>query len=179
MKGIIFTELLDFVERHAGSTALEEVLERSALSTGGAYTSVGNYPHEEAVRIVLAASHELGAPAVDLMRQFGRELFSRFFDLYPQFFEAIADAPAFLRGIQTHIHDEVVKLYPEANPPRFEVAAEEDALVLTYSSHRPMAAVALGLIEGCVAHFGQPLVVRREDEAPPRDTQARFRIAAD
>lgn len=178
MKGMIFTELLDFVERHAGSTALEEILERSALSTGGAYTAVGNYPHEEAVSIVLAASDELGAPAVDLMRQFGRELFSRFVDLYPQFFEGIADAPTFLRGIQTHIHDEVAKLYPDASPPRFEVAAEEDALVLTYSSHRPMADVALGLIEGCIAHFGQPLVVRREDDAPQLDTQARFRISA-
>lgn len=178
MKGMIFTELLDFVERHAGSTALEEILERCDLSTGGAYTAVGNYPHEEAVRIVLSSSAELGAPAADLMRQFGRELFARFAALYPQFFAGIDDAPSMLRGIQTHIHDEVAKLYPDASPPRFEVATEGEDLVVSYRSHRPMAAVALGLIEGCVAHFGQPLVVRREDDGPQRDTQARFRIAA-
>jgi len=178
MKGIVFTELVDFVERHAGSTTLEEILDQSALSTGGAYTAVGNYPHKEAVSIVLAASNELGTPAADLMRQFGRELFPRFVELYPGFFEGIGDAPTFLRGIQTHIHDEVMKLYPESNPPRFEVVSEERALVITYSSHRPMAAVALGLIKGCVAHFGQPLVVRRVDDAPQDDTKARFHIAA-
>ena len=178
MKGLVFTELLEFVERHAGSSKLEEIIESSALSTGGAYTVVGNYPHEEAVSIVLAASNELNAPAADLMRQFGRELFPRFVELYPGFFENIDDAPTFLRGIQTHIHDEVMKLYPESNPPRFEVFTEENALVITYSSHRPMAAVALGLIEGCVAHFGQPMVVRRVDDAPQGDTMARFHIAA-
>ena len=178
MKGIIFTELVDFVERHAGSTALEEILERSGLSTGGAYTTVGNYPHEEAVRIVLTVSNELGTPAEDLMRQFGRELFPRFVNLYPQFFEGVTDAQTLLRGIQTHIHDEVEKLYPESNPPRFDVSSEDHALVITYNSHRPMASVAMGLIEGCVAHFGQPLVVRRDENAPQSDTEARFSIAA-
>jgi hypothetical protein len=177
MKGIVFTELVDFVERHAGSATLEDILERSDLSTGGGYTTVGNYPHEEAVRIVLTASNELGAPAGELMRQFGRELFPRFVELYPRFFEGITDAPTFLRGIQTHIHDEVLKLYPESNPPRFIVSTEEHALFITYNSHRPMADVAMGLIEGCVAHFGQPLVVRREDDASQCATQARFSIA--
>ena len=42
MKGLIFNELLDFVERHAGSTMLEEVLEEADLASGGAYTAVGN-----------------------------------------------------------------------------------------------------------------------------------------
>jgi len=177
MKGIIFTELLDFVERHAGSGALEDILERSGLSTGGAYTSVGNYPHGEAVRIVLAASAELGTPAAELMRQFGRELFARFAERYPQFFTGIGDAPTFLRGIQSHIHDEVVKLYPDASPPRVDASADADTLVLDYSSHRPMAAVALGLIEGCVDYFGQALVVRCEGDVPGADTRARFRLA--
>ena len=60
MKGILFTELLDFVERHAGSVTLENIIQQSNLASGGAYTTVGNYSHEEAVRIVLTAADELG-----------------------------------------------------------------------------------------------------------------------
>lgn len=176
MKGIIFTELLDFVERHAGSTALEEVLEQAKLESGGAYTTVGNYPHEEAVSIVLTAAEQLGASAPDLMRQFGRELFPHFVTKFPQFFAGISDSRSFLRGIQTHIHDEVMKLYPDSSPPRFTVEEIGESMTLTYSSHRPMAMVALGLIEACIDHFGENCSVRSLPEALSYESDARFEI---
>ena len=176
MKGLIFNELLDFVERHAGSTMLEEVLEEAHLASGGAYTAVGHYPHEEAVSIVLKAAERLGASAPELMRQFGRELFPRFLMNYPQFFAGISDSRRFLRGIQTHIHDEVKKLYPDANPPVFDVDEDNDCLTLTYRSHRPMSMVALGLIEACIDHFGERLVVRSIPETLHYESHARFVI---
>lgn len=176
MKGLIFNELLDFVERHAGSTMLEEVLEEADLASGGAYTTVGHYPHEEAVSIVLKVAERLGASAPELMRQFGRELFPSFVMNYPQFFAGISDSRSFLRGIQTHIHDEVKKLYPDANPPVVEVEEEGDCLTLAYRSHRPMSMVALGLIEGCIDHFGERLVVRSVPETLRYDSHARFMI---
>jgi hypothetical protein len=176
VKGLLFNELLDFVERHAGSKMLEEVLEEADLASGGAYTAVGNYPHEEAVSIVLKVAERLGASAPELMRQFGRELFPRFVMNYPRFFVGISDSRSFLRGIQTHIHDEVKKLYPDANPPGFDVDENSDCLTITYRSHRPMSMVALGLIEACIEHFGEELAVRSVPETLHYESHARFII---
>ena len=37
----------------------------------------------------------------------------------------------FLERVQQHIHDEVIKLYPDSNPPRVLVAKSEEALQVT------------------------------------------------
>lgn len=174
MKGIVFVELANFVERHAGTDLLEDVLAEVDPDSGGAYTSVGNYSHQEAVDLVLAVSRRLDIPAPDLMRQFGRELAGRFVEIYPGFFEGVDSAREFLRGIHDHIHVEVRKLYPDSNPPGFVVSETDTTMTLDYTSHRPMAMVALGLIEGAVAHFGDNVVIRTEPESLAYESSARF-----
>jgi len=178
VKGIIFTELIDFIELRAGIVELEQLLAQSTLASEGAYTAVGNYPHEEAVRIVIAASEHLEIEPGELMRQFGHEIFQVFVASYPQFFEGMNDARTFLKGIETHIHNEVRKLYPESNPPSFRVSEDGETLILSYNSHRPMAMIALGLIEAAIIHFKESLVVIREAEAIPSEHSARFRISS-
>jgi hypothetical protein len=176
LKGVIFTELLDFIEARAGLVELEQLIAQSQLASGGAYTAVGDYPHEEAVRIVVAASEHLEIEPGELMRQFGHEIFQAFVKGYPQFFHGIHHAKTFLRGIETHIHNEVRKLYPESDPPSFGVSEDGESLMLAYTSRRPMAMIALGLIEAAIIHFDDPLVVVREAEATPSERSARFRI---
>ena len=179
MKGIIFSELLDFVERHAGNRKLEEILEQADLESGGAYTSVGNYPHHEAISIVSKASELLGLDTPELLREFGLELFDKLAIRHPEFFVGINDYKTFLKGIQTHIHDEVKKLYPDSMPPSFTVEEEKGNLIITYTSHRPMAMVALGLLEGCVKHFGVPVTIQSQPESLTLDSQARFLAMGD
>jgi hypothetical protein len=36
--------------------------------------------------------------------------------------------------------------------------------------------IALGLLEGCIDHFGEPLIVKCESELSATDTSARFLI---
>lgn len=179
MKGVIFNEILDFIERHAGSRMLEEVIQQSGLVSGGAYTSVGNYSHEEAVRIVHTAAELLGIEATGIMRQFGFELFPILLARYPDLVTEASDSRNFLRGIQSHIHDEVKKLYPDSSPPEFTVHEEGDELIITYNSHRPMAMIALGLIEGCLAYFNEGFTVRSSPETLTFDVNARFVVSPD
>jgi hypothetical protein len=66
----------------------------------------------------------------------------------------------FIKLVEDYIHIEVKKLYPEANPPKFEFISEtETELVFDYLSARCMSPVCLGLIEGCAAHFNESLKV--------------------
>ena len=177
MKGMLFTELIDFIERHSDIGTAESIIQTANLESSGAYTSVGNYPHHEVMQLVNAATSILNIPQQDLMRLFGQELFTRLYESHPDFFEeAINDAPAFLARVEDHIHSEVRKLYPDSKPPSVCVSEGDGCLLVRYDSHRPFAIVALGLIEGCFEYFDHPVQIRIDGELDTTSSSARFSI---
>lgn len=177
MKGMIFTELILFVERHCDIVTAEQIIEEASLENSGAYTAVGNYPHQEVLQLVGAASSVLQCSKRDLMRQFGKELFPRLYESHPDFFaENVDNAPLFLERVQSHIHDEVIKLYPDSSPPKVHVSRKNGFLLVDYESHRPFALVALGLIEGCYEYFGKPVQVQFDDNLDATASKAQFSI---
>jgi hypothetical protein len=174
MKGMVFTEFMEMVEARWSLDMVDDIIARSGVASGGAYTAVGTYPHQEIVALTRALSDATGIAVADLVRAYGKHLFGRFVILYPHFFHGARDSMGFLAGIEDIIHAEVLKLYPDAELPSFHVERGADRLVLTYVSARPFADLAHGLIDGCVAHFGDAVRVQRE--APPDGApgQARF-----
>ncbi|HMT43275.1 MAG TPA: heme NO-binding domain-containing protein [Chakrabartia sp.] len=153
MKGVIFTELVRFLEDRSVAFA-DDVVRDAALPNDGAYTSVGNYPSGEALTLVQSAARLSGISEDELFCQFGIFLFSRFLVLYPHIMSAYGTAEALLDHVGSHIHAEVCVLYPDSHPPQISARREADRTVMTYQSHRPMAAIAYGLIQGCMAHYG-------------------------
>lgn len=162
MKGIVFTEFLDMIETTASADVVDDVIEAASVPSGGAYTAVGTYDHREMVSLVGAFSEYSGRPVPALLHQFGQHLFGRFVVLYPVFFEGVDSALDFLSRVEAVIHEEVLKLYPDAELPKFETRwTGPGTLTLVYRSPRHMGDLAHGLIEGCVAHFGDPVGIRR------------------
>ena len=154
MKGIIFSELVGFLDKTGGPIFTEKVLSEAGLEHGGAYTRVRRYPWQEAVRVVKAASRESGADFDDLCNQFGTYLFERFTILYEDIVGRYATAEALLSHVGDHIHEEVKALYPDAQPPEIRARSEGSWLWVEYSSHRPFAFIAHGLVAGAMQHFG-------------------------
>lgn len=166
MKGIVFTEFLGMVERQFSADMVDDVIDEAQLPHGGAYTTVGTYPHQEMVSMVVALSKHSGIEVTDLVRAFGEYLFGRFVIAFPSFFEGVGDAFQFLSRIEDVIHTEVLKLYPDAELPRFDVEHHDARkLVLLYHSPRHFEDLAEGLMRGCVAHFGEAIVITREPAA--------------
>jgi hypothetical protein len=177
---MLFTELIDFIERHSDLVTAEQIIDEAKLAGSGAYTAVGNYPHQEMIQLVESASTILQIAPEELMRQFGKELFSKLYESHPKFFdEGVDNAPLFLARVQQHIHDEVVKLCPESNPPKVLVSKGDRILRVKYQSHRPFALVALGLIEGCYEYFGRPAQVRFCSDLGVTSSVAEFSIRDD
>lgn len=174
MKGMVFTELMEMVESTWSMDMADAIIHRSQVPSGGAYTAVGTYPHEEIVALVTALSAGTGMAVPDLVRAFGKHLFGRFAVAYPRFFQGIEGSFQFLSGIEDVIHAEVRKLYPDAELPTFEVEAGAGTLSLTYFSEHPFADLAQGLIEGCIAYFGEAIEVTREPVPNLPGAQARF-----
>lgn len=158
MKGIVFTELLDYVGRTHGEDTVDDIIRDCALPSGGAYTAVGTYDHAEMTALCSALSARTRVPLSDLMRGFGDSLIDTFSRHYPQFFDTAGSLLDFIQGVESHIHFEVRKLYPQAELPRFLLLERsETRLVMLYSSPRRMADLAEGLILGAARKFGRPI----------------------
>ena len=167
MRGILFTEYFDFVASEAGEQVLDEVLGQLDGTITGAYTSVGNYSFSEFAKIHTLLCAKLGASPDDLARQFGTQLLYRFKEMFPAYFKGVESGIAFLEKVGAHIHEEVKKLYPDAQPPEVFIERRDGIpAFLVYQSHRPLAAVAEGLASACLKDFGDP--------CPPLGDQSRY-----
>jgi hypothetical protein len=165
MKGIILASFVEFAERELGGAA-------DGLRTDS-YSPVMDYPDEELFALVARTSKAAGVAVPDVLRRFGTHLFRTFASLYPVFLDGVESALELLGGIETYVHGEVKKLYPDAEFPSFEVRAPAAGrLELLYRSRRPLADLAEGMIQGCVAHFGERITVRRQDLGDPPDGHA-------
>jgi hypothetical protein len=174
MKGLVFTEFMEMVESTWSFDMVDAIIADAQPGSGGAYTAIGNYPAQEIVALISALAARTEIPMPDLIRGFGKHLFGRFTKMYPDFFRDVDDSFQFLSGIEDVIHAEVRKLYPDAELPTFQVERTTDRLVLTYFSSCPFADLAHGLIEGCLAHFGEMHSLEREAPPPLPGAQARF-----
>ena len=163
MKGIVFTEFLEMVEDAYSADLVDDIIDDADLESGGVYTAVAVYPHQEMVALVGALCRRTGLSVPDALKSFGHYLFGRFYVLYPQFFQDPGDAFAFLSGIEDVIHAEVLKLYPDAELPRFHIERHDASqLIIRYESVRHLEDLAEGLIRGCAEHFGESITLERQ-----------------
>jgi hypothetical protein len=163
MKGMVFTELLQMAEQAIGEDAVDEILDSMESETGGSYTSVGSYPCRELLQIVNGISDRSGLPCDELQRQFGSWMHNRFVESYPEFFADKKTALDMLEAIESEVHVEVRKLYPEAELPYFRTSRTDGrCLRMTYKSERPLVAFCHGLVEACVQHFGDGASIHLE-----------------
>ncbi len=177
MLGVVFTEFLEMVEDAYSFDMVDDIIAQSGVASGGAYTAVGTYDPGEMLALVAALSDRTGVPVGDLVRGFGRHLFPKLANGHGEIVEGLSTSLDLLERIENRIHVEVRKLYPDANLPRFACTREgPDRLVMEYASVRPLAPLAIGLIEGCAEHFGETLVVKTEDLSGGVGNHARFTI---
>ena len=177
MRGIVFTEFLDFVDAVAGPEMTEKMIMSCDLPSGGSYTSVGSYDHGEMLDMLTFLHTATGQEVSEMVLAFGKHLFGQLAETHAQIFGDQSKVLDFLEGIERHIHAEVRKLYPDAELPKFDTErVSERHLVMLYESERPFADLAQGMIEGASHHFDTGLSVERMDEAAVTGHRTRFEI---
>lgn len=166
MKGIVFTSFLELVEEKFGYDMVDRILIASDLPSGGIYTSIGTYEHQEMVQLVTALSKETGVPVSDLLKTYGIHFFPVLSNGYPHFISDAKSAFDLLGSIEHHIHVEVIKLYPDAELPRFEIRQiDAQTLEMIYKSKRKLADLAEGLIRATFEHYHEQAQIERENLA--------------
>ncbi|WP_395371051.1 heme NO-binding domain-containing protein [Komagataeibacter diospyri] len=160
MKGVVFNILEEVVEKNHGAEAWDELLD--AANVGGTYTSLGSYPDTDMLALVQAASAHLGITPAELLHRFGRDAMPILKERYPALFNAHPNSRSFILSVNSIIHPEVLKLYPGAICPHFQMKENADGtLDMTYSSQRHLIDLAQGFILGAADVFGERATVER------------------
>jgi len=177
MKGIVFTEFTEMIENKFGLEILDKVLYDSNLKSEGVYTGVGTYDHDELFKMVNKLSSIVNKPIPDLLKNFGEYMLEYFVKNYSIFFNKFTNVLDFIESIENHIHIEVVKLYPDAELPKFAYKREgPNCLIMVYNSERKLSHFAEGLIIGSARHFNQEISMTIKDLSNGNGTKVQFRI---
>ena len=163
MKGVIFTEFAEMAETRFGFDAVDRMFEVAKPAASGVYAATGTYPASELFALVGALSHVVSVPVPKLVHAFGSHLFGALVRMHPEYILRARDCFEFLESIDSHIHVEVRKLYPDAELPRFSSRTDADRMVmeLEYRSPRRLDDLAQGLIEASLVHFREVATVTR------------------
>lgn len=154
MLGIIFTNLVEMVETTISYEMADEILEEANLSSGGVFTSVGHYPLEDVVEIVTLLSQKTDIAPNDLIFAFGKYLFPKLMEGHKHIVRPDADLFDLLAELDSNIHVEVLKLYPNATLPTFTVLEHKEGMIdMIYQSPRQLETLASGLIQGAAEYF--------------------------
>ena len=135
-------------------------MDRSDLSTGGVFAATGTYPFSDMQALVGSARAVTGTPVSDLLDHFGRAVGASFAAGYRAHFDEAGSLFELLSRVESHIHVEVRKLYPEAELPSLEVVhRDDDRMTLAYVSSRGLEEFARGIILAAAGHFGETVEV--------------------
>lgn len=163
MKGVVFREFLDFVEEALGNDVVEDMIDLANLPSGAAYTVVGKYDWREMGSLVAALSQITGHDPSALQTAFGRSLLGRLAKRYPDFFESCNTTFDLLERVNSQIHVEVQKLYPDAELPSIDAERSNGgSMRVVYTSCRPFGDLCVGMIQGTADHFGEEIEIETE-----------------
>ncbi len=162
MKGIVFTEFMGLINDRYGLEVVQRIIDECDLDTEGAYTAVGTYSHKEFFKLLNKISEIEDIPVDEVLEDYGEYFFKTLSTSYPHFMDK-EDLFDFLMSIDNYIHPNVLKLYPKAELPKFDVEESTDeTLMLRYNSTRKMAHFGMGLITGASHYFGQKVKINKE-----------------
>jgi hypothetical protein len=125
--------------------------------------------------LVTRLSEKLKAPIPVLVKAFGGYFFKSLAKSHGKLLGGIKSSVQLLSCVEDYIHVEVRKLYSNAELPTFGFEQNsETQWTVDYSSTRPFADLAEGLIRASIEHFGDPIEVQREPGPSGDATSARF-----
>jgi hypothetical protein len=158
MKGLIFTEFLDLVEKKFGLVMVDKIINQSQLDSNGAYTSVGTYEFSEMLQLISNLSENTDISVDDLLLVYSEHLFAALVKTHPNLVGHYKTPMDLVASIENHIHVEVKKIYPDAQLPTFDlVERTENKMILVYKSNKALYMLGKGLMMETFKLFNVPV----------------------
>lgn len=177
MRGIVFCEFLDWVEDQYGLTMVDRIILRSDLATGGAYTSIGEYDHDELRQLVAQLSAATQTTEPELLQVLGKRLFARSSEFFPRYFGSAHSSLDVLSNVDELIRVEIRKLYPDADVLKLEWGHEaSEQWSFAYRSSLACADLVEGMLAASVEQFCDQIELEREELEIEHEPAVCFRL---
>jgi tRNA A-37 threonylcarbamoyl transferase component Bud32 len=156
--GLIFFYLQKFADvAAAGSTSWKGI--RSTVSTTASkFLPSGTYPDSDAVAILSSIADTTGRPLPSILEEFGQFLAPHLVKVASPVVDPAWRTLDLIEHTEAIIHTMVRTTTPGAAPPVLETVRQSpDELHLVYSSARRLCPLAVGLMRGIAAHYGETI----------------------
>lgn len=159
MHGLIFAQLQKYADTQVGPGTWQ-VLLNSAGKQGKIYMPIQEYPDQDLVDLVGAASAATGTPIPALLQDFGKFIVPSLVQMYGAFIKPDWTALDVIENTEQSIHTAVRIRNPGAQPPQLVATrVSENEVVVNYTSQRKLCSVAKGIAQGVCDHFGERVVI--------------------
>lgn len=178
MKGLVFTSFTAFIEEEFGPAYLEHLLDSVELESGAAYTNVGTYPHQELLAMLTFIQADQDVDMTQMVESFGAYTFNVLEQHYGELLRNYRNSFECIYHVDQTIHKSVRKIHPDAELPNMNATWVDPGKTMTleYRSSRPLMHFAKGLIDGCVAYYGDHVGLTMTDLSDGAGTHALFEL---
>ena len=158
MHGLIFFYLQKFADvAAAGSTSWKGV-RSSVTTTASRFLPSGSYPDGDAVAILSTIAETTSRPLPTILEEFGQFLAPHLVKVAGAVVDPAWRTLDLIEHTEAIIHTMVRTTTPGAAPPVLETVRQSpDELHLVYSSARRLCPLAVGLMRGIAAHYGETI----------------------
>lgn len=158
MYGLIFFYLQKFADVAAvGSTSWKGV-RSSVTTTASKFLPSGSYPDADAVAILSSIADTTGRPLSSILEDFGQFLAPHLVKVAGPVVDPTWRTLDLIEHTEAIIHTMVRTTTPGAAPPVLQTVRQSpDELHLIYSSARRLCPLAVGLMRGIAAHYGETI----------------------
>ena len=151
MNGAMFNSLARFIDKNYPQVPFTDLCQRASLKTN-VFAELTWYSDKDFLKIMQALSEQTDTEITTLWREFGRETFSYFSDIFNNYMVGVKNLNDLITAVN-RIHNDI-KRDGLGNPPRLEFKkAQSNHFEIRYSSERNLNDFFLGMLEGAVKHF--------------------------
>ncbi len=172
----MFLLLQRFVNAEFGNGVWEE-LQKETSGEAKKYNGHQNYPLSEMEAILNTASTKTGLTLAELMEKFGEKMVPDLMAAYSKYVNPEWKTFEVLEYTEHVMHRAVRIEESSADPPVLNVSRVHDKLlIIDYYSERKMGSLAVGIIKGIAAYFGEADKVKVHSNSSPNDARVQLRV---
>jgi hypothetical protein len=151
MNGAMFNSLARFVQKNYPQISFSDLCREASMRTN-IFAELTWYPDQDFISLMKILSKQMEKEPATLWREFGKETFLYFADIFGDYMKKVTSLDELLTAINK-IHDNIGK-DGLGTPPRFEFRkASSNHFEMEYTSNRDLNDFFLGMLEGVAKHF--------------------------
>lgn len=162
MKGTIIKCLKDMIVKDYGIETWESILVESGMDILTVILISSDMDDNQAIRLFKSSSKILNIDFKTLANRYGEYWSNGYADkMYKHHYSKHNNAKSFLLDLDS-LHVLLTEMIPNAKPPRFDYEMVDDkTLIMTYTSHRQLIDLFIGLAYGLGKHYGEDLKITK------------------